>query len=149
MVCLRVTESDMWGVDTVSLDVWSKDPSKEEQFRSSPTLFTGKPKEIAIFLSRDARCPPLRASVQAYRWNDEKDDSKVEKAAFVRELVPSHQSLIQWVERQIELENRADFQSAIRRFLMAYSHEGIGLPRVRHGIFPHQDHQLTKCSTRS
>lgn len=111
-------------------DVWSKDPSKEEQFRSSPTLFTGKPREISVFFSRDAHSPALSAFVQAYRWNDERDDSKVEKAAFVRDSIPSHQKLLHWVERQIQLDQGNDFPSAIHRFLLAYSRDGTGLPKV-------------------
>ena len=72
--------------------------------------------------------------MQAYRWNDEKDDSKVEKAAFVRDLIPSHKKLIQWVEGQIRLEKGRDFRSAVQRFLMAYSQDGAGLPRVCHDM---------------
>jgi hypothetical protein len=113
-----------------ALDVWSRDPQKEEQFRSSPTLFTGKCRKISIFFSSQPTSPSLSAVVQAYRWNDERDDGKVEKAAFVRDLIPSHQTLMRWIEEQIQYESKTDFPSTLQRFLMIYSQEGVGLPRV-------------------
>lgn len=111
-------------------DVWSLNPSKEENFRSSPRFFTGKPREISIFFSRDPSSPPLRAFVQAYRWNHKSDDGKLEKAAFARDFVPSHEMLQSWVENQVQYEQGSDFQQAVQTFLLAYSHDGYGLPRV-------------------
>lgn len=125
-------------------DVWSKDPQKEEQFRSSPTLFTGKRREISVFFSREPGSPSLSAVVQAYRWNDERDDSKVEKAAFVRDLIPSHQTLLKWIEDQIQYEQRPDFPSTLQRFLLAYSQEGVGLPRVSPEFTPRAELEVDK-----
>lgn len=53
------------------------------------------------------------------------------KADFPRDCVPSHELLQRWVEDQIQTEQRSDFQYAAQSFVLAYSEQGWGLPKVR------------------
>lgn len=83
----------------------------------------------------------LPASVQAYRWSNEKEDGRPEKAAFARHAMPTHEDLVWWVENQVVYENTPGFPHSVHRFLIAYSRGGTGLPMVRtmvYHIAPHQ-----------
>lgn len=99
-------------------------------YTQAPRVFTGKPKPISVFFSREPESPALSAYVQPYRWKDEDEDSQLEKAAFCSDYPPRHEMLQQWVEQQIRYERGSDFPVAVQRFLMEYAHEGRGLPKV-------------------
>lgn len=88
----------------------------EERFRVEPRFFTGKPREITVFFSRDANSSTLRAIVQAYRSQDGTEVNP-RKAAFPRERVPSHHELQRWVESQIQREGKT-FCSPTQRKVM-------------------------------
>ena len=94
-----------------------------------PRFFTGKQRDIAVYFSRDVNSSTLRATVQAYRSQDGTEENP-RKAAFPREKVPSHHELQKWVESQIQRENGSDFKNLLQNFLLAYSEEGKGLPKV-------------------
>ncbi|CAG9938328.1 unnamed protein product [Clonostachys rosea f. rosea IK726] len=132
LVCTRMNLAEAWPVISKIPDVWSKNPGKEEHFTVSPHLFTGKPRDIQIFFSRDHYSPMLPASVQAYRWSNEKEDGRPEKAAFARHAMPTHEDLVWWVENQVVYENTPGFPHSVHRFLIAYSRGGAGLPM--HGL---------------
>lgn len=98
---------------------------------SGPRFYTGKPREISIFFSNDPSLPALRATVQAYRSHEGAEDSGVVKAVdFPRNRVPSHGMLQQWVEGLIKRQPDPDFRQLVERFLLAYSEDGQGLPKV-------------------
>lgn len=118
--------------DVPDPDVWSKNAWEEEQLCSGPQFYTGKPRDIAIFFSRDSSAPALPATVQAYRSHESHDDAgSVKKADFPRDKVPSHAMLQHWVESHIKREQKRDFGHLLQSFLLAYSEGGRGLPKVR------------------
>lgn len=92
-------------------------------------FFAGKPREIFVYFTRDTALSALRATVQAYRSQDGSEEHP-RKAAFPREKVPSHFELQKWVEQQIMFETGNDFRHLVQNFLLAYSEEGHGLPKV-------------------
>lgn len=113
-------------------DVWSTNPEEEEQLCSGPRFYTGKPRDISVFFTPDPSFPALRATVQAYRsQGGSEENGSLSKADFPRDCVPSHELLQRWVEDQIQTEQRSDFQYAAQSFVLAYSAEGWGLPKVR------------------
>ncbi|KAF7562176.1 hypothetical protein G7046_g1963 [Stylonectria norvegica] len=128
LVCTRITPAMAWPVIGRVPDVWSVNATEEEQFRLDPRFFTGKPREIAVFFSRDVNSSTLRAMVQAYRSQDGTEENP-RKAAFAREKVPSHIELQRWVEAQIQREDSSDFKHSLQNFLLAYSEDGHGLPK--------------------
>ncbi|CAM1506803.1 Fc.00g064440.m01.CDS01 [Cosmosporella sp. VM-42] len=128
LVCTRITPAMAWPVIGTLADVWSVNPTEEEQFRLDPRFFTGKQRDIAVYFSRDVNSSTLRATVQAYRSQDGTEENP-RKAAFPREKVPSYHELQKWVESQIQRENSSDFKSLLQNFLFAYSEEGKGLPK--------------------
>lgn len=99
---------------------------------SGPRFYTGKPRAISVFFTKDPTSPSLRATVQAYRAQAESEENgSLRTADFPRDSVPSHQMLQTWVEHQIRRDHKPDFQHALQSFLLAYSDDGKGLPKVR------------------
>lgn len=119
-----------------SLDVWSMKAREEDMICAGPRFWTGKPRDISIYFSSDTSLPALHATVQAYRSHDGIEDAGgLRTADFPREMVPSYQMLQQWVETLIEKERKSDFQHSLQLFLLAYSRDGHGLPKVCDPLF--------------
>jgi hypothetical protein len=98
---------------------------------SEPQFYTGKPREISIFFSKDTNMPVLRATVQAYRAYEGRDDNgSLKTVSFPRDKVPSHMSLQVWVEGHIRRSRKSDFQNMVELLLLTYTEEGRHLPRV-------------------
>lgn len=113
-------------------DVWSRNARQEEKLCACPRKHIGKPKEIAIFLTKDTTSPALLATVQPYTSNDDPDETvNPSKADFPRDHVPSYETLQGWVEGQIRREQKPAFAQTLQSFLLAYSEGGRGLPKVR------------------
>lgn len=83
-----------------------------------------------MFFSRDSNGPALSAYVQPYRWKDESEERQLEKAAFSRDHPLQHEQLQRWAEQQFRFERGSHFPQAIQKFVMDYSREGYGLPKV-------------------
>lgn len=112
--------------------MWSRNAGQEEKLCSCPRKHIGKPKEIAIFLTKDTTSPALLATVQPYTSNEDQDETaNLSKADFPRDHVPSYETLQSWVEGQMRKEHRHDFSQTLSRFLLAYSEGGRSLPKVR------------------
>lgn len=111
------------------LDIWSVKAAEEEQLRLDPRFFTGMARKISIFFSTDVNSSALRTTVQAYRSQDGTEEN-LSKAAFPRDSVPSYPDLQRWAEAQIYREAGNDFKHLLQNFLLAYSDEGYGLPKV-------------------
>ncbi|KAF4123408.1 hypothetical protein GMORB2_6109 [Geosmithia morbida] len=132
MVCGRKSLVELWPAIKKGEDFWASSRAKEAPFLTqTPRVFTGKPKPISVFFSRETESPALSAYVQPYRWQDEDEDSQLEKAAFCRDYPPKHEELQKWVENRIQHERGSEFPQVLQRFLMAYSREGSGLPKHR------------------
>ena len=133
------TAETSWDPTNTSLtkpdaDVWSRNPEKELAYGAQTRRFDGKPKPISVFFSNKPGSPALSAYVQPYRWEDENEDSQLEKAAFSSEHPISYEMLQHWVEQELETpsERKLDFPRVVQKFLMAYARDGYGLPKVRH-----------------
>lgn len=127
------------------LDIWSVNAAEEEQLRLDPRFFTGKAREISIFFSTDVKSSALRAIVQAYRSQDGTEENP-RKAAFPRDRVPSYPELQRWAEEQIYCETSNDFKHLLQNFLLAYSSEGYGLPKVSVALDDPARQRLTEHS---
>ncbi|KAL6869296.1 hypothetical protein ACO1O0_000620 [Amphichorda felina] len=130
------TAETSWDPTNTSLtkpdaDVWSRNPEKELAYGAQTRRFDGKPKPISVFFSNKPGSPALSAYVQPYRWEDENEDSQLEKAAFSSEHPISYEMLQQWVEQELETpsERKLDFPRVVQKFLMAYARDGYGLPK--------------------
>ncbi|KAF5017955.1 hypothetical protein F66182_10084 [Fusarium sp. NRRL 66182] len=129
LVCTRRTPAVAPPVIRHVADVWSLDPAEERRVVDhEPRFPTAKPRDIAIFFTRDAESPFLRASVQAYHSQNGTDENP-RNAAFERDRFPSHGELQRWVEAQIKRERSARFEHVVQNFLLSYSEDGQGLPK--------------------
>ncbi|KAF4512444.1 hypothetical protein G6O67_001583 [Ophiocordyceps sinensis] len=130
LVCTRITPAMAWPIATHGPDVWSRNARQEEKLCACPRKHIGKPKEIAIFLTKDTTSPALLATVQPYTSNDDPDETvNPSKADFPRDHVPSYETLQGWVEGQIRREQKPAFAQTLQSFLLAYSEGGRGLPK--------------------
>ncbi|KAJ3509007.1 hypothetical protein NM208_g15731 [Fusarium decemcellulare] len=112
----------------ITSDVWSPNPAEERRCVDNPRFPTAKPRDIAIFFTREPDSPFLRASVQAYHSQDGSDENP-RNAAFERDRFPSYSELQRWVEAQIRRERSTHFEHAVQNFLLSYSEDGYGLPK--------------------
>ncbi|KAM5369891.1 hypothetical protein ACJZ2D_008792 [Fusarium nematophilum] len=128
LVCTRRTPAVAPPVIRHVADVWSSNPVEERLSVSEPRFFTAKPREIAIFFTREADSPVLRASVQAYHSQNGVEENP-RNAAFQRDRFPSHPELQRWVEGQIKRERSTQFEHSVQNFLLSYSEDGYGLPK--------------------
>ncbi|KAI5466350.1 hypothetical protein BGZ63DRAFT_420842 [Mariannaea sp. PMI_226] len=128
MVCTRSTPGMIWPVIGRVPDVFSCSAMEEEILREEPRFFFGKSKEIGILMTSRDSSSALRATIQAYRSENDTDESP-RKAAFPRDKVPSHRDLQKWVEAQIQRESNSQFKHSLQSFLFAYAEEGRGLPK--------------------
>lgn len=109
--------------------MWSANVAEEEILREEPRFFFGKSKDIAILMSTRDGSSALRATIQAYRSQDDTEESP-RKAAFPRDKVPSYRELQKWAEGQIQRESNSHFKASLQNFLFSYAEEGRGLPKV-------------------
>lgn len=102
---------------------------EEEQLCSGPRFHKGHLREITVYLTQDTDSSTLQVWAQAYgERSDETGSSRL--VGFTRDTVPSHGMLQLWAEKEIEREPNKDFCSALQKFLLAYAHDGEGLPKV-------------------
>ena len=103
---------------------------------SGPRFHTGNPKKILLYLTKDSSSPPLKVTVQAYRpQEDANETGGLRLADFPRDEVPSHGQLQGWVEEEIKREHTTKFRFALQSFMLAYHQDGEGLPRVSDFFF--------------
>ncbi|KAF4981127.1 hypothetical protein FZEAL_2997 [Fusarium zealandicum] len=128
LVCTRRTPAVAPPVIRHVADVWSSNPAEERRVVDEPRFFTAKPRDIAIFFTREPDSPFLRATVQAYHSQNGVDENP-RNAAFLRERFPTHPDLQAWAEAQIKRERTSQFEYSVQNFLLAYSEDGHGLPK--------------------
>ncbi|KAM3465776.1 hypothetical protein MY5147_008416 [Beauveria neobassiana] len=132
LVCNRVTPGMTWPVIGRIPDIWSEDAAEEEMMCHGPRFHTGNPKKILLYLTKDSSSAPLRVTVQAYRPQEDANESGgLRMADFPRDEVPSHGQLQGWVEEEIKREHTTKFRYALQSFMLAYHQDGEGLPRHR------------------
>lgn len=104
----------------------------------SSRFFFGNPRRIDIFLTKDFRTEPLTVTVQAYTILKQPEDphSNPRHIGFTNECVPSHRRLRHWVEEHVGRTSGTALKHVLPNFLMAYTREGAGMPRVRSNPIP-------------
>ncbi|ATY64906.1 hypothetical protein A9K55_005275 [Cordyceps militaris] len=132
LVCTRVTPGMTWPVIGRIPDIWSEDAAEEDMMCNGPRFHTGNPKKILLYLSKDSSSNPLKVTVQAYRMQEDSNETGgLRLADFPRDEVPSHGQLQGWVEEEIKREHTTKFRYALQSFMLAYHQDGEGLPRHR------------------
>lgn len=124
-------------------DIWSEDAAEEEMLCNGPRFHTGNPKKILLYLTKDSSSTPLKVTVQAYRPHGEANEAGgLRLADFPRDEVPSHGQLQGWVEEEIKREGTKKFRLALQSFMLAYSLDGEGLPRVSNPCLDYCKHAV-------
>lgn len=132
-------------------DIWSYEAAKERHLAQGPRFFFGTPRQIDIFLTKDIKAEPLRVTVQAYTTLQQPEDSysNPRQVGFPGDCVPSHRKLRRWVEDQVGRSSGSALRHVLPNFLMAYTHEGAGMPRVSSNSHFHFSPLFHRCTDNS